>query len=56
MNVGGNGQGGNLMQMNMQPMYGQQQSQQSVQPNQQQLMNAIGGPRMILQANRMAVQ
>lgn len=54
MNVGGNGQGGNLMQMNMQPMYGQQQSQQSVQPN--QLMNTIGGPRMILQANRMAVQ
>lgn len=56
MNVGGSGQQGNMMQMNMQPMYGQQQSQQSV-PNQQQLMNAIGsGPRMILQANRMNVQ
>lgn len=36
-------------------MYGQQQAQQQVQPNQQPMMNTMGQQRMILQGNRMAV-
>lgn len=36
-------------------MYGQQQAQQQVQPNQPPMMNAMGPQRMILQGNRMAV-
>lgn len=36
-------------------MYGQQQAQQQVQPNQPPMMNTMGPQRMILQGNRMAV-
>lgn len=36
-------------------MYGQQQAQQQVQPNQQPMLNTMGPQRMILQGNRMAV-
>lgn len=37
-------------------MYGQQQTQQQVQPNQQPMLgNTMGPTRMILQGNRMAV-
>lgn len=37
-------------------MYGQQQTQQQVQPNQQPLLNSMGPQqRMIMQGNRMAV-
>lgn len=56
MNVGGAVPGGNMMSMNMQQMYGQQQTQQQVQPNQQPLLNSMGPTqRMIMQGNRMAV-
>lgn len=34
-------------------MYGQQQAQQQVQPNQQTMMNQMGPTRMILPGNRM---
>lgn len=36
-------------------MYGQQQAQQQVQPNQQPMINTMGPQRMILQGNRMTV-
>lgn len=41
--------------LSQQQMYGQQQNQQQVQPNQPMLGNTMGPTRMILQGNRMAV-
>lgn len=46
----------NSFHLTQQQMYGQQQTQQQVQPNQQPMLgNAMGPTRMILQGNRMAV-
>lgn len=46
----------NSFHLTKQQMYGQQQTQQQVQPNQQPMLgNTMGPTRMILQGNRMAV-